>query len=119
MNDAPNEPKLWALSFGYPTLLDAGPAYETARDIIFSDDVDVDAAVYRAHVNGEPVVIIIGIGPIADELREHLIRACHPWWPATVPDEVFITLLHRHMEQRSLGAKVERRAGEPPRIDPL
>ncbi len=119
MNSAPNEPKLWALSFGYPTLLDAGPAYETARDIIFSDDVDVDAGVYRAQVNGEPVVIIIGIGEIAEELRDRLIRACHPWWPAAVPDDVFITLLLRHVEQRSLGAKVERRAGEPPRIDPL
>lgn len=119
MNDARTEPKLWALSFGYPTLLDAGPAYETARDIIFGDNVDVDAAVYRAHVNGEPVVIIIGIGPITDELRDHLVRACHPWWPAAIPDEVFARLLCRHMEQRLLGAKVERRAGEPPRIDPL
>ena len=39
------------------------------------------------------MVIIIGIGEIADELRDRLIRACHPWWPASIPDEIFITLL--------------------------
>lgn len=119
MNSAPNEFKLWTLSFGYSSLADAGPAYEAARDIIFNADGDVDAGVYRARVNGACVVIIIGIGELTEELRNRFVRDCHPRWLAAIPGELFITLLLRHVEQRSLGARVERRAGEPPRIDPF
>lgn len=119
MTTPPDKHEIWVLSFEYPTLIEALGAYEESRDIIFSDDVDIDASVYRAYVEGTPQVIIIGFGLISPALRQRFGIACAFGTPASTPMEILAILIARHMGQRSLGAKVERRAWEPPRIDPL
>lgn len=64
----------WLLAYRYPHMGTAGEAYQRARDIVFSEDID--ASTFRVKLNGIPHVVVLGDGPMPPDLRRRFGIAC-------------------------------------------
>lgn len=99
---------IWLLAYRYPDMHAAGRAYATARDIVFSEDIDASA--YRVQINRVPHVVVLGEGPLSPDLRRRFETACEAGEAAELPADVHAALVTRRLEGRIPGAFWERRS---------
>jgi hypothetical protein len=97
----------WLLAYCYPDMQTAGEAFERARDIVFSEDIDASA--YRVQLNGVPHVVVLGEAPLLPELRRRFEVACAGGEPVELPTDARAVLVRRRLEGRIRGAFWERR----------
>lgn len=100
--------KTWLLAYRYTDMEVAGEAYQRARDIVFSEDIDASA--YRVQINGIPHVVVLGDGPPSPELRRRFETACEGGETVELPADVHAELVRRRLEGRIPGAFWERRS---------
>lgn len=98
----------WLLAYRYPDMEIAGEAFQRARDIVFSEDIDASA--YRMQINAIPHVVVLGEGRLSPELRRRFEIACEGGEVVELPADARAALVRRRIESRIPGAFWERRS---------
>jgi hypothetical protein len=94
------EPAGWVLTSRFPDEKQALKAYETARDLLLSDDLD--ASVFRFTVSGVSFVAVLGNPPLKREAAEKVESALRAGQPAELPPGVLDHLRERRRAFKGL-----------------
>ncbi len=104
------QPDSWLLARRYTDATKALGAYEAARDLLLTEDLD--ASVLRVTVNGTSFVTVLGEALLDEESSEHLERALGGATEAELPEEVKRLLRERRRAFKETGfGFMERRSG--------
>jgi hypothetical protein len=104
------QPDSWLVARRYPDARKALVAYEAARDLLLTDDLD--ASVLRVTVNGTSFVTVLGETALNEPTTERLERALGEATTAELPEDVKRLLRERRRAFKETGfGFMERRSG--------
>jgi hypothetical protein len=109
MKERAGEPAGWVLTSRFPDEKRALKAYETARDLLLSDDLD--ASVFRFTLSGVSFVAVLGAPPLKREAVEMVESALSAGERAEVPPGVLEHLRERRRAFKGLRVDYLERRG--------
>lgn len=105
-----SEPVGWILASRFPNEEQSLRAYETARDLLLTDDLD--ASVFRFTLSGTRFVAVVGAAPLEREAAEKVEHALGDGQAAKLPQDVTDHLRSRRRAFKGLRIDyLERRRG--------
>lgn len=108
MADPASDLSVVSIAFRFADFVDAGKAYEAARDLIFGEELN--ASVYRVVLNGVTHVVVIGEDVMYPRLQRALPAIREEGELTDVPDGVVLALALRRAQVSGPDVKFERRS---------